>query len=152
MNGLFFADIDTQRDFMLPEGALYVPGAERIIPKLKRLFEFAVKNGIHILSSADAHSSDDVEFKQFPPHCIYGTNGQQKLEETLLPRPLVLQNREIDRNLVDAVQKHLQIIVEKQTLDLFDNPITARLLKILPKRAVVFGVATEYCVQAACLG
>ena len=152
MDRLFFADIDTQRDFMLPKGTLYVPGAERLIPKLRRLFDFAKKNEIHILSSTDAHYPDDPEFEQFPSHCVEGTEGQKKLDETLLSHPLVLKNQPADRNLVEDVRKYLQIIVEKQTLDVFSNPVTERLLRILPPRAVVFGVSTEYCVQSACLG
>jgi len=149
---LFFADIDTQKDFMLQTGALYVPGAERLRPKLRRLFDFALKNEIQILSSVDAHVENDPEFSQFPPHCIKGTEGQKKLEETLLPHPLFLENKEYDRNLFQDVRKHFQIIVEKQDLDMFSNPIAERLLRILPPRAVVFGVATEYCVRIACLG
>ncbi|MBN2241295.1 MAG: isochorismatase family protein [Acidobacteria bacterium] len=152
MDRIFFADIDTQRDFMLPAGALYVPGAEKLIPKLRLLFDFARKNRVHILSSADAHPPDDPEFEQFPPHCIEGTEGQRKLEETLLPHPLVLKNRPSGRNLAEDVKKHLQIIVEKQAFDVFSNPVTGRLLRVLPPRAVVFGVATEFCVQSACLG
>jgi nicotinamidase/pyrazinamidase len=152
MKNIFFLDVDTQRDFMLPSGALYVQGAERIIPKLRRLFDFARKNEITILSSVDAHASNDPEFQQFPPHCVQGSEGQRKLEETLLPHPLIFQNKPIDRNLVDAVRKHQQIIVEKQTLDLFSNPVAERLLRVLPPRAIVFGVATEYCVKLECLG
>lgn len=152
MSRLFFADIDTQRDFMLPDGALYVPGAERLRPKLRRMFDFAAKNEIRILSSVDAHVKDDPEFGQFPPHCVKGTPGQEKIEETLLKRPLVLANKEYDRNLFEDVKKYSQIIVEKQELDIFSNPVADRLLKILPPRAIVFGVATEYCVKLACLG
>jgi nicotinamidase/pyrazinamidase len=152
MKNLFFLDVDTQRDFMLPTGALYVPGAERILPKLRRLFDFARKNEISILSSADAHVADDPEFKQFPPHCVQGTEGQRKVDETLLPRPLIFQQQPIDRNLPEAVRKHQQIIVEKQSLDLFSNPIAERLTRVLPPRAIVFGVTTEYCVKMACLG
>jgi nicotinamidase/pyrazinamidase len=152
MKNVFFLDVDTQRDFMLSSGSLYVPGAERIIPKLRRLFDFARKNEITILSSVDAHTADDIEFQKFPPHCVQGTEGQRKLEETLFPRPLVLPNVPIDRNLLDAVRKHQQIIVEKQTLDLFSNPISERLLRVLPPRAIVFGVTTEYCVKLACMG
>ncbi len=152
MKNLFFLDVDTQRDFMLPTGSLYVPGAERTIPKLRRLFDFAQKNEIAILSSADAHTVNDPEFKQFPPHCVQGSEGQRKLEETLLPRPLILQNKPVDRNLMDAVRRHQQIIVEKQTLDLFSNPMAERLMRVLPPRAIVFGVTTEHCVRLACLG
>jgi nicotinamidase/pyrazinamidase len=152
MKNLFFLDIDTQKDFMLSGGALYVPGAERIIPKLRRLFDFAQKNEITILSSADAHTMDDTEFQQFPPHCVAGSDGQRKLDETLLSRPLILQNKPIDRNLLEAVRKNQQIIIEKQALDIFTNPVSERLLRVLPPRAIVFGVATEYCVKFACLG
>ncbi len=152
MKNLFFLDVDTQRDFMVSSGALYVPGAERIVPKLRRLFDFARKNEIEIISSVDAHVVNDPEFKEFPPHCVQGTEGQRKLDDTLLPRPLIFQNKPIDRNLLDAVRKHQQIIIEKQSLDLFSNPVTERLLRVLPPRAIVFGVTTEYCVKQACLG
>jgi nicotinamidase/pyrazinamidase len=152
MKNLFFLDVDTQKDFMLSGGALYVPGAERIIPKLRRLFDFAQKNEITILSSADAHTIDDAEFQQFPPHCVTGSDGQRKLDETLLSRPLIIQNKPIDRNLLEAVRKNQQIIIEKQALDMFTNSVSERLLRVLPPRAIVFGVATEYCVKFACLG
>jgi len=151
MKNLFFLDVDTQRDFMLPTGALYVPGAERMIPKLRRLFDFARRNDITIFSSADAHTADDPEFKQFPAHCVQGSQGQRKLDETLLQHPLVFHNKPVDRNLLEAVQKHQQIIVEKQSLDLFSNPVAERLLRVLPPRAIVFGVTTEYCVKLICL-
>jgi len=152
MKNIFFVDVDTQRDFMLSTGALSVPGAERIIPKLRRLFDFARKNDITILSTMDAHVPDDPEFKQFPAHCVRGTEGQRKLDDTLLPRPLILPNKPVDRNLMDAVRKHHQIIVEKQSLDPFSNPVLERLMRVLPPHAIVFGVATEYCVKLACLG
>ncbi len=152
MKSLFFMDVDTQRDFMLPDGALHVPGAERIVPKLRRLFDFARKHGITIISSTDAHTPEDPEFKQFPPHCVQGTAGQRKIEETLLPRPVTIENKLVDRNLLELFQKSQQVIVQKQALDVFTNPMTERLLRALPQRAVVFGVTTEYCVKHASLG
>jgi nicotinamidase/pyrazinamidase len=152
MNTIFFLDVDTQRDFMLPGGALYVPAAERIIPKLRRLFDFARKNDLTVLSTMDAHIPDDPEFKHFPPHCVQGTEGQRKIDDTLMPRPLILENKPVDRNLIDVVRKHQQIIVQKQTLDVFDNPVTGKLLRALPSHAIVFGVATEYCVKIVALG
>jgi nicotinamidase/pyrazinamidase len=151
MKNLFFFDIDTQRDFMIPSGALYVPGAERLRPKLRRIFEFARANDITILSSVDAHSENDPEFKRFPRHCVKGSDGQRKLEETLLAHTIVLENKPIDRNLIDLMKKYQQVIVEKQTLNVFDNPVTERLIRALPPRAVVFGVTTEYCVKCEVL-
>ena len=40
MNTVFF-DVDTQLDFLYPAGALYVPGAETLLPALTRLTNFA---------------------------------------------------------------------------------------------------------------
>ena len=36
-----FIDVDTQLDFLFPSGALYVPGAERLIPTLAHLTRYA---------------------------------------------------------------------------------------------------------------
>jgi nicotinamidase/pyrazinamidase len=152
MKNIFFLDIDTQQDFMAKSGSLYVPGAERIIPKLRRLFDFARKNSVTIISTMDAHEAEDPEFQRFPKHCIKGTEGQRKLTDTLLLHPLVFPNKPVDRNLLDAVRKNQQIIVEKEDLDVFHNPVMERLLRVLPPRAIVFGVTTEYCVKMACLG
>lgn len=74
-----FWDVDTQFDFMSPEGKLYVPGAENIIDKVSRTRKFALENGYSIIADIDWHSTDNEEisdtpdFKQtFPPHCMAG--------------------------------------------------------------------------------
>ncbi|MDR0311932.1 MAG: cysteine hydrolase [Acidobacteriota bacterium] len=152
MKNLFFFDIDTQKDFMLKTGALYVPGAERIIPRLRRLFDFAVKNEISVISTMDTHTAGDPEFSEFPPHCVRGTDGWRKLDDTLLAHPLIFPIKPVDRNLSDCLRKNRQIIVEKDTFDAFSNPAMERLARALPPRAIVFGVATEYCVKKAVLG
>ncbi len=151
MKAIFFLDIDTQKDLMMPTGNLFVPGAERIVPKLRRLFDFARKHEIFVLSSVDAHAPDEPEFQQLPPHCIVKTDGQRKIAETLLARPLILENKPQNRNLIEAVQKNRQIIVEKQTFDLFSNPVAERLLRVLPQHAIVFGVPLELSVAQTCL-
>ncbi len=152
MKALFFLDIDTQRDLLLPSGALYSAGAERLTPKLRRIFDFARKHDIFVLSSADSHGADDPELQTLPAHCLKKTDGQRKIDETLLPRPCVLENRPVDRNLIEIVQKNRQVIIEKQSADLFSNPVAERLLRALPPRAFVFGLPLEHSVKAACLG
>jgi len=54
-NKTVFVDIDTQFDFMNPNGALYVPDAEDITDNIKKLFVYANEHKIKILSSTDAH-------------------------------------------------------------------------------------------------
>ncbi len=144
-------DIDTQVDFMLPDGALYVTGADKIIPNLGRLFEWAKRNNIPIISSVDAHTADDPEFKDFPPHCVKGTDGQKKIEETLIENHKIASPEEkIDVSIFD---KHQQIIFEKQTFSLFNNSQAKELIELLEAdRFIVCGVATDYCVRAAVEG
>ena len=50
MKTVFF-DIDTQLDFMYPAGALYVPGAEKIVDQIAALNRFAGAEGIPLVAS-----------------------------------------------------------------------------------------------------
>jgi nicotinamidase/pyrazinamidase len=145
MKTVFF-DVDTQLDFLYPAGALYVPGAETIVKSLAELTNFAAANGIQIVSTMDAHTEDDPEFKTWKPHCVVETAGQQKTAATLLTRRAVLGSN-------GEAKDAAQIIVEKQTIDCFSNPNLSPLLKLLKvDRFVVYGVATEVCVQCAAFG
>ena len=58
---IIFWNVDTQKDFMNPDGALYVEGAESIKPNLKKLTEFARENNIFVVNTADFHFPDDKE-------------------------------------------------------------------------------------------
>ncbi len=130
MRTIFF-DVDTQIDFLFPAGALYVPGAESILPALARLNQFAARNHIPLISTMDAHTENDPEFHAWPAHCVTGTVGQRK------PQSLMAG----------------QHIVEKQTLDCFSSPILPALLDSLQaERYIVYGVVTEICVLHAVTG
>src|SRR5450755_3972442 len=51
-----FIDVASQLDFLCPAGALYVPGAERIVPAIAELNRYAAARGIPVLSTVDAHA------------------------------------------------------------------------------------------------
>jgi len=146
-------DIDTQHDFMDPSGALYVPGAEKLVGNLRTLLQYARKRMIPVIASADCHSHDDPEFKQFPPHCVAGTEGQKKLPDTLLQPQCVIEPDQHVTDFSTLLRQNRQIIFHKQALDVFSNPNAARLVEQLQvDQFVVFGVTTEYCVKAAVEG
>jgi nicotinamidase/pyrazinamidase len=128
---IVFVDVDTQFDFLLPAGALYVPGAERIVPTVAKLNRYAVAHGIPLVSTVDAHQEDDPEFGQWPPHCVKGTLGQRKAPETVLGQP----------------------VLEKRAIDIFsDQELLRSVLRLNGAEFFVYGVATEYCVRQAALG
>jgi nicotinamidase/pyrazinamidase len=145
-----FLDVDTQVDFMLPTGKLYVPGAERIVPNLQRLMTYARAHGIPVVSSADAHSPDDPSFAEWPPHCIVGTPGQRRIPETQFPSATVIRNQP---GAFRAPRDWRgQTIVEKQEYNVSTNVNFDALLASLGRRRfAVFGVATEYCVLSSAL-
>ncbi len=146
---------------MLPGGKLYVPGAEKIIPKINRLVDQARQGRVLLISSADAHLPDDPEFQQWPPHCVKGTTGEELISEARAARLLVIPN-DHDFSLPPDLSAYQQILLKKDTLDVFDNPNTEKLLSQLnaSERAtadsrahfLVFGVVTEYCVFRAADG
>jgi nicotinamidase/pyrazinamidase len=146
-------EVDAQADFMLPGGALYIPGGEKIIPNIQRLLDAARANSTLVVSSRCAHTVNDPEFETFPPHCIRGTPGAEIIPQGMLDRFRVIENNPSARLPADVLAAS-QIVIEKQQLDVFSNPRTGELVERLGSDAeyVVFGVATEYCVQFATRG
>jgi nicotinamidase/pyrazinamidase len=150
---MVFWEVDTQADFMLPEGKLYAPGAERIIPNIKRLVDAVREGRVFLISNTCRHRPNDPEFKTFPPHCIRGTLGARIIPEGLAQKFYTVAN-DAAIQLPENFLNYQQIVLEKQTLDIFDNPHTSAIVGRLGKEVeyAVFGVVTEYCVRLAAKG
>jgi nicotinamidase/pyrazinamidase len=147
---LVFVDIDTQRDFLDPSGALFIPGAEVILPNLARLTDFARERNIPVIATACAHRPEDEELRVLPPHCLIGTPGQERIEATSWPDSMVLSP---DTPLSSEPPLHLTI--QKRRYDVFSHPNAEHILSLYNKDIptfVVYGVATDYCVEAAVSG
>jgi nicotinamidase/pyrazinamidase len=120
---MVFVDVDTQRDFLEPTGRLFVRGSIDIRTNLARLTRFATGRDIPILATACAHTPDDVELTRFPPHCMAGTSGQERVPETLCAGSVVLTVCDDAGDLIAMYERGSPIFV-------------------------VYGVATDYCVKA----
>ena len=150
---VIFWEVDPQADFMLPGGNLYVPGAERLLPNIRKLTNAAREGRVFLVSHGCFHIKDDPEFKTFPPHCIKGTAGAEFVPEALTGRVLRIPNDAV-ASLPPDISPYQQILLEKQTLDVFESRHASELLQRLDPDAefVVFGVVTEYCVRLAAKG
>jgi nicotinamidase/pyrazinamidase len=146
-------EVDAQADFMLPGGKLYVPGAEKLIPHMRRLVDRAIQRSVFLVSSGDAHAANDSEFQVFPPHCVQGTPGAKIVPEGLAEKYLTIPNDAAFRLPADLLN-YPQVVLEKQTLDVFDNPHASTLVERLGSgpEYLVFGVVTEFCVRCAAKG
>ncbi|HTZ83286.1 MAG TPA: isochorismatase family cysteine hydrolase [Candidatus Acidoferrales bacterium] len=148
-----FWEVDVQRDFVLPGGNLYVPGAERLLPNIRRLTDAARQNRVFLVSTGDFHTPNDPEFKTFPPHCVKGTAGAELVPEALTENVVRVPN-EPEAKIPDHLSRYQQILLEKQTLSIFESRHADELVRKLGDHAefVVFGVVTEYCVGFAVKG
>ena len=162
MSGLIFWDVDTQHDFMHADGKLYVPDAEAIIPNLEMLTRHARDHGIRVVASADDHVpehaeiSENPDFKEtYPPHCLRGSRGQQKIAQTALWNPLVIEPEPVDpEELTRRVREHDgDILFHKHWFDVFTNPnVVPVLAGIDPDAIVLYGVALDVCNRYAIEG
>ena len=146
-------EVDTQADFMLPGGKLYVPGAEQLLPNIRRLTDAARHGHVLLISHGCIHVPDDPEFQTFPPHCVEGTEGAEFVPEALTEKVAVVPNHE-SAKLPDDFSRFHQLHLHKQTLDIFESRHAHSLVDRLPRHAeiFVFGVVTEYCVRFAAKG
>ena len=160
---LIFYDVDTQKDFMNKNGRLYVPGAELINPKLKFLTAYARAHKIPLIGSEDWHYQDDPEISDqpdyvntFPAHCMAGTEGQKRIMETRPLDPLFLNRTGIwykgRRVGFDAVKSRIgsgkgELYFRKQENGVAGHKYVDSVFgTVNPKVAIVYGVATDFCV------
>ncbi len=148
MRTVFF-DVDTQIDFMFPSGSLYVQGAEKLLPTIAALNRYAASSNTQLVSTMDAHTENDPEFRNWPAHCVAGTVGQQKPAITLLANRMVIPPEDF-AECIDGIP---QLLLEKRHNDAFTNlNLEGLLLAFDAERFVVYGVVTEICVKFAAFG
>jgi nicotinamidase/pyrazinamidase len=158
MSGTILWDVDTQVDFIEPGGKLYFEGAEQARQAMAELVEAARAAGVVHVASCDQHELSDPEISlqpdfdsTWPPHCLLGTRGAEKIPETKqldpLPLPLVAVPQPILRRLIEG---RTELLIPKKQYDPFTNPNTETMLDMLdPNEILLFGVATDICDDAA---
>jgi nicotinamidase/pyrazinamidase len=143
-------------DFVHADGRLAVPGAEDAVPAMAELVAWAREEGIPHIASADDHELSDAEISDtpdfattYPPHCLRGTRGAEKIAETRQDDPVPLALTPVaDRYLAGR-----EFLLLKKSFDVFTNPHADRLLELFdPQEIVIFGVATDVCDDAAIRG
>jgi nicotinamidase/pyrazinamidase len=154
-------DVDTQVDFIRSDGLLAVPGAEEVVPQMRRLVAWARQTGVVHVASADDHEPDDPELSDqpdyettYPPHCLHGTPGASRIPETAQRDPVVVPIDPLPSvDVASLVAGRREILIPKKQFDVFTNPNTAAVVDALdPDEVIVFGVATDVCDDAAITG
>lgn len=163
LSGWLFWNVDTQYDFVMPDGKLYVPGAELLEVKWQKLTKIAKDYSIPVVNSADFHYENSKELssnpdfiKTFPPHCMANTTGADYVASTEPENPVIYDwNKLYDKSTAfSEVTKNRNIIIRKDAFDVFTgNPYTNEIVSALsPETVVVYGVTTNVCVNDAVIG
>ena len=160
LSGWLFWNVDTQIDFVYPRGKLYVEGAEELRHNWKKITRLACEKNIRVINTADYHFKNSAEIDEnpdfvntFPEHCMANTRGADFIKETDPEDSLVFdwnKNYLLTAELFEnSAQRNFTI--RKDTFDVFvGNPHTTSILQFLkPETAVVYGVTTNVCVDAA---
>lgn len=148
-----FLDIDTQWDFIAPEGAASTPEAYALVPNLERLTRTARQNKIMVIATAQALEATDPRFAESgegkPPWCVKGTPGQLKASATK-PKPgFFMENRPWTPAEVEAAtQSEREIVIETTGPDLMTHSAVEPLLKGV-RQAYLFGLFTDEAVYKA---
>lgn len=124
--------IDMLNDFISDEGALVVPGAARIVPRLKSILKEAREQGIPVIFITDSHREDDHEFRYWPPHAVSDTWGGQVIDEL---QPLAGE----------------YVVPKRRYSAFFGTDLDTYLRELGVKKLYLTGVLTNICVYATAL-
>jgi len=142
-------DVNTQKDFFLDDGKIRVGNRRRILIHIRRLIAFARLKNIPVISISEIHPRNNGS----EDYCIDGTEGQKKLNYTLLNNHVSYAADSNTDLPVDVLRKYHQIILHKRSVDPFEEPRIDRLLsEIRANEFVLIGAAVEGAVEATALG
>ena len=153
-------NVDTQFDFMRADGKLPVPEAQTIENNLSQLTDYFRQTNTKVVNTADWHTeetseiSDTPDFiKTFPEHCMAYSPGAEYVEATRPQNPYVIDWQDDSINL-DKIAQNREIVLYKDEFSCFTgSPHTQEVISALnPDRVIVYGVATNVCVDYAVTG
>jgi len=155
----FVIVVDTQRDFMMADGALSVAGAEALIAPMRtwlRTLDPADTAGV--LFTFDTHVPEvyagSPEAEAFPIHCVRGSEGWQNLLDVALIDPAIPAWR-IEKGVFDMWAEG-DLSIEDARNPTVGTVARERFFEGLKAQGItdvtVIGVAADYCVRWAIEG
>ncbi len=147
-------DLNTQHDFFHTDGACPVLDIDELYKRLRRLIAWVRRNQVPLISSMDVHRDvETAESSSNNGRCIEGTEGQTKLDFTVLPNHVYIAGDNTLSVRIDLFKHHQQVIFPQRSEDLFANPKADRFItQLKTEEFIVFGAVAEHEVRAIVLG
>lgn len=142
--------VDIENDFADPRGSLYVAGGEQVVPVANREIERASAAGAVVVYKRDWHPASTPHFAKdggiWPVHCVQGSWGAELHPELRCVEGLTVRTGAGGEDGYSAfTERDLTSGTERSTG--LADALRARGVE----RAVVLGLATDYCVRATAL-
>ncbi|MDP8962251.1 MAG: isochorismatase family protein [Actinomycetota bacterium] len=141
--------VDVQNDFADPEGNLYVPGGENVVPTINSEMAVAREAGALVVYTQDWHPETTRHFQKdggiWPVHCVSGTWGAEFHPDLVVDGPVVRKGTDgsdgysgfsvRDPNTGEESSTRLQGILRDADVE----------------RVVIVGLAQDHCVKETAL-
>lgn len=146
-------DVETQRDFFSPGGACYTPAAVEAARNIRRLFAWARRDNLPVISTVLRLKPGRKGPLGPAPHCIEDTAGEKRVNGTLLRRYVDMGIRNTTDLPDDLFRRCQQVIFEKRFTDIFVHVRAERLLTELQADTfVVCGAGSAHGIVEAVVG
>ncbi len=146
-------DIEVQRDFFSPGGSCYRPEAAAAARNVRRLFAWARRERVPVLSTVLRNRPGRRGPLAPVPHCVDGSDGEKRISGALLRRHVDLGIRGSTDLHRDILDQHRQVIFEKRHTDIFKHARAERLLTELEADTfVVCGAGSAGGIVEAVIG
>ncbi len=141
--------VDMQNDFADPEGSLYVPGGEEVVPTVNREIERAREAGAFVVYTQDWHPESTPHFATeggtWPVHCVGDTWGAELHPDLEVTGPTVRKGTGGEDGCSGFSVRDPESGEESAT------SLAESLAERGIRRVVVVGLALDYCVKATAL-
>lgn len=143
--------VDVQNDFADPKGNLYVKGGEEIVAFINNQIAAARSAGALVVFTQDWHPDSTPHFEKdggdWPVHCVGGTWGAE-LHPDLDAGP---DEPRVRKGTAGEDGYSGFTVADPETGEKSSTDLESLLEKRGVEKAVVIGLATDYCVKATAI-
>lgn len=146
--------VDMQKDFVYPDGKLYVPGADNIVDAYRQhLLSLTPENSAGVIFLFDTHHenyNETDEGKMFPEHCIKGTDGWTNVFQDIFG-DIKVPVYTLEKGVFDMWKEDDVIVKDTNGNEYTREEFFATIYSKIDE-FVVGGVVSEVCVKDALIG